>query len=96
MGRGHTLARSCDIVGGRVGVLWCVRCGSHAESSMRGLAKDCKGVATRAGSNNIRLLCEDWRPRQTRRLHAPQPVHSGLEAEGGRAEIEEEVIGGRG
>ena len=43
-GKGHTLARSCDVVGGRVGVVWCVNCGSYGEESARGLAKVCWGV----------------------------------------------------
>ena len=73
-GLGHTLARSCDIVGGRAGVLWCVRCGAYAETSARGLAKVCTGVPTRAGDRNIRLLRAGWHPRQMRRLHAPSKV----------------------
>ena len=45
------------------------------------MAKKCRGFASRAGRNNIRLLREGWHPRQVRRLHAPQPMED--DSEGG-------------
>ena len=83
-GLGHTLARSCDVVGGSTGLLWCVKCGMYAEASTRGLAQACKGVATRAGKRNISLLEKGWHPRGLRKLHAPQPVAEGDGEESGR------------
>ena len=79
-GKGHTLARSCDVVGGRVGIVWCVICGAYGEESVKGLAKECPGSASRAGAYNIKRFLGGLHPRQWRRLHAPRPAEE--ESEG--------------
>jgi hypothetical protein len=81
-GKGHTLARSCDVVGGRVGIVWCVVCGAYGEESAKGLVKECPGSAKRAGVSNIKRLLGGWHPRQMRRLHAPRPVEEESDGEG--------------
>ena len=89
----HVVMKSCDIIGGKEGVLWCVKCGSYSECSVRGLAKECRGYALRTGKRNIQLLEAGWHPRQMRRLEAPKAVKAGRA--GRRGEVGVGFEGGR-
>ena len=40
---------------GRLCTFWCTKCGSHARTIPRGLAKKCNGVPTKAGDRALQL-----------------------------------------
>ena len=40
----------------RLGTYWCTKCGSHAKTVPRGLARPCKGVPTAAGTWALKLV----------------------------------------
>ena len=40
---------------GRLCSFWCTKCGSHARTVLRGLAKKCRGVRTTAGAWALQL-----------------------------------------
>ena len=97
--KGHLLMRSSDIIGSKLGIIWCRRCGSYAESVPKGLSKPCVGEAGRAGTRNIKLLTEGWHPRTWRKLQAPVPIKGTTledripEGRGGEAGVPTAVAG---
>ena len=47
---------------GRLCTFWCTKCGSHARTVPRGLAKKCNGVPTKAGTWALQLTRQERDP----------------------------------